>query len=170
MFSILFVVGAVYAGLSSTKTAGQAVASAIPFGFWKKNKELQENMKLGINTEYEEFKKTQKNPREESFELFRFEASSLPPSLHFLVKQTWVLTELELFGLFAMVRRQMLEAGEGPYAEQMQALCAKYQMDYGELMMNARLLAAEIDFERLIWLSDNRMKNKHVRKILLQNG
>lgn len=147
--------------LSAVSTAGSAVASSVPLGLWKKNREQRKAMRLGINTERQ---------TDESFELFEFEESQLPASMHWMVKQKWVVTEKELFRLLSMVRREMLDTHMGPFAEATQKICVTYGISYMDLAAHSRMLSGKVDYEELVWLSNNRLADRTIQKKLLENG
>jgi hypothetical protein len=90
--------------------------------------------------------------------------------MKFLEDQKWVLTERELFRLFAMVRRQMMNMQQGEYADATRALCERHGIEYEELAAHARLLCPSVDYRELMWLSDNRMSDPVIRQKLLGNG
>jgi hypothetical protein len=181
MLSFFLALSAAVAGLAASKAAGTAVATAIPGGLYKKNRELERNMRLGINTEFEKHQtkkmveamkngKTVLPPEPEMFEIFRFEADQLPESMHWLLKVTFVLTEKELFKLLSMVRRQMMDSCEGPFFKTTVELCKEHGISYQKLTHHARLLSGQIDYEELIWLSENRLADPLIGKKLLKTG
>lgn len=177
MFSILFVVGAVYAGLTASKTVTQAVASAIPLGLWKKNMEHVQNMKLGINTEYNAFqeekranrKKKSKKPEFDSnaFSISRFPKGSLPPSMQDIERRTWILTMEEGQLLLSIIASRMALSGEGEFSRRLQGIAKQSGMSYDFLLGSTQELMPDLDIEKLMWLSDNRLSNPLISAPLL---
>lgn len=181
MLSLFLAVGAAIAGLAAAKTAGTAVASAIPVGLYKKNREHRRNMRLGINTELNEHKAQEAKKAIEAglppvirpdadFGKFQFEKGDLPSSMEWIESQTWVLTESEFDRLFAMVCRDMMNENSGSYAEHLRALSGKYGVSYEELAGAARALTTKNDYDDLLWLSKNRMADPVIRQKLLKSG
>lgn len=175
MFSILFAAGALYAGLSTSKSAAQAVASAIPFGLWKKNKEHQQNMRLGINTEYiayRDAKRSKKSKQDDidpdAFSISKFPKNSLPPSMKDIEQRTWILTMEEGRLLISIIATRMAITGEGEFSRRLQRMAQRYGMSYDELLNSTQELLPDLDTERLAWLSDNRLNNPIVSGPLLK--
>lgn len=164
--------GSALAVLVGPSTAGSALAVAVPIGSWKKNKEYERNMRLGINSEFEKFKAEQ-SMLADAFEFFQFSPEDLPPSMHWMLAQSWLLTDTELTRLFAMVRRQMLDAQEGPYAEAVTRLCSDHNISYNEMWAQMILLSCKMGYrkntypacyEELIWFSNNRLADPTIQK------
>jgi hypothetical protein len=182
MLSILLAFGGVVAVLAGPKAATSAVASAVPLGLFKKTREQRRNMRLGINTEYakdqaEKAMKLLKSGKsivpineDDTFEPFQFKAHELPESMHWLLKIQFVVTEEELFLLLAMARRQMMDSGEGPFAEATEKICNRYGIDYKELANHSRLLSGTINYGKLIWFSENRLADPTIGKKMAQTG
>lgn len=166
MFSILFAVGALYAGLSASKTAAQSVASAIPFGLWLKDKKHVRNMRLGINTEYAAFKEKKKlDP--DGFTIFRFPKNCLPPSMKNIESRIWILTMEESQLLLMMIARKMAMSNEGEFSRRLHRLVERYGMTYDELLASTEELLPELDIGKLTWLSDNRLHTPDIATPLL---
>lgn len=167
MFSLLLVAGAVYAGLSSSKTAVQAVGSAIPFGLWLQDKKHVRNMRLGINTEYAAHRQKKKlDP--DGFTIFRFPKDSLPLSMKNIESRTWILTMEEGQLLLMMIARKMAVSNEGEFSRRLQRLVERYGMTYDELLASTEELLPELDIGKLAWLSDNRLHTPDVAVPLLK--
>lgn len=174
MFSILFVLGAVYAGLTASKTAVSAVATAVPLGLWKNNKELEENMRLGINTEYVKYKESKKEEADDGvFSISQFSENSLPPSMAFIEKRIWILTMEEGRLLLSIIASKMALSSEGEFSRRLGRMAEQYGMSYAELLDAVQELLPDLDVEKLAWLSDNRLKNPLIAgpllKVLEQN-
>ena len=186
MLSFLLPLTTAVAGLFFAKTAGTVVVTAVTLGTQKKNWELQRNMRLGINTEFdkyrtkktiEELKKGILPPKDEEFEVFKFQPADLPESMGWLLGLTFFLTENELVRLFAMVRREMIDSGHGPYAITVQLLCEQYGMPYSEMQNKAVLLSGKMGYrdgatplcyDELVWLSNNRLEDPFLKQKLEQ--
>lgn len=164
------------ASLGAVSAAGSAAVLAVPAGLLKKNRENERNARLGIDTEYMKDKTADaitrlKNgqlaqpPQFEDFE--EYELEDLPKRLSFLQKK-WILTRSEMVMLLTMIRKQMQLLGEGSYADETQALCAKYSIPWNELTRHSHELAISTDFEKLIWLSDNRANDFFIKQKLAE--
>jgi hypothetical protein len=169
MFSLVFAFGSMFFGIGAVKFLGTTAVIAVPAVLNKKVKELEGNMRLGINTEYLKSRAARGLP-EETLEEFQFQANQLPEEMHGLLAQKWIVTERQLFMLLAMVRAQMLRTCKGPYAAQWMRLCIKHGMPYTEMMAVAQLLASEPDYDELIWISNNRLGDENLRKKLMASG
>lgn len=166
MFSLLLVAGAVYAGISSTKTAAQAVGSSFTFGLWLKDKKHVRNMRLGLNTEYAAYKQKKKlDP--DAFTIFRFPKDSLPPSMKNIESRTWILTMEESDLLLLMIARKMAVSNEGEFARRLQRLAQRHGMTYDELLASTQELLPDLDIGKLAWLSDNRLHTPDIAAPLL---
>lgn len=176
MIPIILAFGGALAALSAASTAANAVAAAIPIGLFKKNKENERNARLGIDTEYmkskteeaaSRLKKGQFSqlPQYEDFE--EFELTGLPEKMLFLSRK-WLLTQSEMVLLLTMVRKQMQLLGEGSYANETTALCKKYNIPFEELMAHSHELAVSINYEKLMWLSDNRYSDFFIQQKLME--
>ena len=130
MFSLLFVLGSVFAGVGAVKSVGSALVTAATFTAVKESVRLKRFMRLGINSEFEK-------DLDEGFNLFQFEDGYLSQEWSHLQKQKWVLTGAEVFQLLSRVRGQVGD---------------------------------EVGIDKLVWLSNNRMADEDIKKILDENG
>ena len=183
MIPLILAFGGALAALSAVSTAAGALAAAIPIGLFKKNKESERNARLGIDTEYMKSKTEEaalrlKNgqfaqpPRYEDFE--EFELADLPAKMSFLSRK-WLLTKSEMTLLLTMVRKQMQLLGEGSFANETEALCKKYNIPWDEMVAHSHELAVSINYEKLMWLSDNRTSDFFIQQKLkeqksMENG
>jgi len=171
----LAICGAV-ASLGAVSAASSAVAVAVPLGLLKKNKEGERNSRLGIDTEYMKDKTAEagerlKNgqfaqpPQYSDFEEYELEDGILPEKMSYLPKK-WILTQSEMVMLLSMIRKQMQLLGQGSYADETKALCSKYNIPWSELTQHSHELAISTDFDKLIWLSNNRSSDFFIKQKL----
>jgi hypothetical protein len=137
------------------------VATAIPLGMYKENRALKRFQRLGINP---------LAGTSDGLEEFQFGTEDLPDSMHWLLRQKWLLTEKELFLLFATVRRQMMDERKGPFAVATRNLCEKYGISYEEMSNHARLLSGKIDYAELMRVSDERYADPTIQQKMRENG
>lgn len=173
----LLIGAAFFTSMKAVSLSGSAVAAAIPLGLQKDKKRLQRDQRLGLKTVFYEDQQrlAAENKKKgkmfipampEALEPFVFKKEFLPESMHWLCSQEWLLTQSEFVQLFAMVRRDMLDRGEGDFAETTKAMSSRTGIDYQELASHVRLVSGPIDYVHLMWLSDNRMADPLIKKKL----
>ena len=179
MVPFLLAIGSALLGLGAVGAGAQAVVASVPIGLWKENEDNKRNFRLGLNPQRDLHRVAEAvraakagipPAKQEKFEVFKFQSGDLPESWDYLLKQKWCLTEFELYLLYSMVRRQMMDQKIGPYAEAGKRFCESRGLSYEELAEHSRLLSGLIDFRDLIWFSDNRLADPTILEKLKEAG
>jgi len=154
MFSLLFVLGAALAGVSSVKAVGSTLVGAGGLVAMKENARLSREMRLGINSESEE---------DWEWDSFQFTKEMLPESMYKLLEQKWVLNEMEKFHLLAMVNAEMAQRGEGRFADQIRGFCSAFGVPY-EVMVQFSSTLVRLNYGPLVTVSNERMADPEIRR------
>ena len=170
MLSIIFGFGRVLLGAGAVRAVGSTMALVVPLVLLKENRLYAANEKVDINMAFEDWKAENGLP-ESAVEFFKWKEHQLPPSMHFLLEQDWLLTREQLAQLVGMARQDMLERCEGPYAQRMLGICVKYGAPYQELEDATKLVGVEkVDYTKLMWISNQRKADPRFKQLLPKKG